>query len=86
MLTRGKTQHLLNLALTGERPGDFYAPLNFLLMKPSYIGIDNVSKKKKDLNTLISGKRQDLIYLAWVEDLIYLACFNGEDLVVNPLL
>ena len=71
MLTRGKTQHLLNLALTGERPGDFYAPLNFLLMKPSHIGIANVSKKKKDLNTLISGKRQDLIYLA---------CFNKRTL------
>jgi len=41
-------------------------------MKPSYIGIYNVSKKKKDLNTLISGSRQDLIYLASVEDLIYL--------------
>ena len=64
MLTRGKTQHLLNLALTGERPGDFYAPLNFLLTEPSHIGIANVSKTKKDLNTLISGKRQDLIYLA----------------------
>ena len=70
MLTRGKTQHLLNLALTGERPGDFYAPLNFLLMKPSNIGIANISKKK-DLNTLISGKRQDLIYLA---------CFNKRTL------
>ena len=71
MLTRGKTQHLLNLALTGERPGDFYAPLNFLLTEPSHIGIANVSKKKKDLNTLISGKRQDLIYLA---------CFNKRTL------
>jgi len=63
MLTRGKTQHLLNLALTGERPGDFYAPFKFLLMKPSQIGIANVSKKKKDLNTLISDKRQDFKFI-----------------------